>query len=198
MHKEKFLCFTFFVLFLNLIYIFSPVAQAGVEVSPGKLTIDIRDDFSKENISYKITIKNPYKEDIRVMTKISKPFDLTENFSKIPDLSWVKVKPDSFVVPGKSSKKVEVFVNITDDEKLDFYNKNWEVWAIFIPKKTGSSGTTTLQTQLAVKLLILTPDGSSMDRSKSTFFIWYLVPVFFIFVYISMHIYLKYFKNKNN
>ncbi len=162
---------TIFILFLliagNILLFASPLAKAGVSVSPGKLVIKMPEGYPKREIQYKIKVTNPYSKDIHASSRVIHPFELTEGFTRIPDKSWVQIIPETLDIPANSFKEFEVVINIPESEKTLHYNESWEVWALILPKRHGTTGGAVIQIQLAVKLLVHTPTGEmTVQRSQ--------------------------------
>lgn len=154
----------------NILLLASPCVKSGVKVSPAKLVITI-EDYPEKEINYKVKVTNPYSYDIRVSSRVIHPYDLTENYMRIPDLSWVKFLPETLDVPAKSYKEFEVLIDVPENEKTLHYNESWEVWVFVIPKiLSGASGGTAIRVQLGVKLFIHTPTGTmGMQKPQSLY-----------------------------
>ena len=186
----------FFFLIVGNIFVFaSQTAKAGVKASPAKLVITMPDGYPDEKIQYKIKVTNPYSENMTVISTIINPFDLTSNYSNIPELSWVKISPEKLHIPPNSYGEVEVEIVIPEDQKNKQYNKQWEAWAYLTPKVEGSASTVSLQKQLAVRLYIHTPVGEDSSKSMSSSPI-FLVLFGIIFVSSFLFILFKYLNNK--
>ena len=146
----KIVAFTLF-----LFYVLSQSVYAGdISLTPAKLIIDMREGYKKEPISVNITVKNNLAYDVDVRTKISNPpeFELTENHTFIPNLSWVKTTPSMFTIPAKGEVTFKVTVDIPDSEKQNCYNKSWEVWVSVSKIKGGF-----INVEPVTRLLIHTP-----------------------------------------
>ena len=159
--KRLTLAFLLFILLAgNISLLTSPCVRGGVEVSPAKLYIDI-EEYPLKEIHYKVKVDNPFPYDIKASTKVINPFKLYENYTRIPNLSWIKIIPEKLVVPGNSYKEFEVILDVPEKEKTLHYNESWEAWVIVEPRSTSGSekGSITIQLQLAVKLLIHNPSG---------------------------------------
>lgn len=153
-----------FLLFLflagNIILLTSPCVKSGVKVSPAELIITI-EDYPEKEIQYKIKVTNPFAWDITAYSKVIHPYDMKENYTTIPDLSWIEILPDTLDIPANSYKEFEVFINIPDNKKMLHYNQSWEVWIVVTPRLSSfSGGGALIQLQLAVRLLIHTPTGT--------------------------------------
>jgi len=143
----------------NIFLCVSPCVKGDVKASPAKLTITI-DDYPEKEIHYKIKVTNPYSYDLKTTARAIHPWDLTDNYMRIPDLSWIKTLPETFDIPAKSYKEFEVILDIPKNEKILHYNESWEAWILIIPNRQIGimDGTgVAMQIQLAVRLFIHTP-----------------------------------------
>jgi len=154
-----------FLLFLfvvgNILLLASPCVRSGYSVSPAKLFITI-EDYPLKEIHYKFEVGNPYSYDVRASTRVVNPFRLDENYTRIPDLSWIKIIPETLDISRKSCKEFEVIIDIPEKEKTLHYNESWEAWVIVTPRPLSGekSAGVLIQVQLAVKLFIHTPTGT--------------------------------------
>jgi hypothetical protein len=181
----------------NIILLASPCVKSGVKVSPAELIITI-EEFPEKEIQYKIKITNPYASDVHATVQAKHPYEISENYTNIPDLSWVKILPDSLYVPAKSSKEFEVLIDIPENEKTIHNNKSWETWIIVTPEIiTGTKSSVVIQVQLGVKLFIKTPTGMETSRTILAPYIMYpmlgVIAFLIIFIMTFYHI-----KNKRN
>jgi len=195
--RLKIIFLLFFFVAGNTLLFTSPEVKAGVKASPAKLVITMPDGYPDEEIQYKIKITNPYSEDMNVKSKIINPFDLTTNFTNVPDLSWITISPENLHVPPNSYRELEVTIVIPEGEKNKHYNKHWEAWTYMTPKVLGSETTVTFQTQLAVRLYIHTPSGTATSKTTSAPPNFYIMLGIIIgsLVIVAISIYLK--KKKN-
>jgi len=156
------------LVFGNILLCVSPCTKGEeVKVSPAKLTITI-DDYPKKEIHYKIKVTNPYSYDLKTTTRVIHPWDLTDNYMMVPDLSWIKILPETFYIPGKSYKEFEVILDIPKNEKILHYNESWEAWIQIMPMRqidTMNGTGVAMQIQYAVRLFIHTPTGA-METQK--------------------------------
>ena len=196
MRRLKLLIIIFLLVAGNIILITSPTVKSGVKVSPAKLIITI-EEYPEKEIHYKIKITNPYPEDISTTLEIKHPFEIEENYTRIPDLSWIKVFPESIDIPSDSFKEIEVIVDIPEDKKTLHNNEKWEAWVIVTPRLKSVLGGMVLQMQLAVKLFIHTPKTKEVSWSLPAPYIIY--PVFgAILCVIALFLTIFYFKKKRN
>ena len=153
--KDVTILFKIVAFILFSFYVLSQSVYAGdISLTPAKLMIDMPEGYKKEPISVNITVKNNLAYDIDVKTKVSNPpeFELTKNYTFIPDLSWVKTTPTMFTIPAKGETVFKVTVDIPDSEKQHCYNKSWEVW-ISVSKIKGGF----INVEPVTRLLIHTP-----------------------------------------
>ncbi len=196
MRRLKSLILIFLLVAGNILLITSPTVKSGIKVSPAKLIITI-EEYPEKEIQYKIKITNPYPQDITASLGLNHPFEIEENYTRIPDLSWIKVFPESLDIPSNSFKEVEVIVDIPEDKKTLHNNEKWEAWVIITPRLKSVLGGMVLQMQLAVKLFIHTPKTKEVSWSLPTPYIIY--PVFgAILCVILLFFTIFYFKKKSN
>lgn len=170
--RLKSLVIIFLLVTVNILLITSPIVKSGVKVSPAKLIITI-EEYPEKEIQYKIKITNPYSQEITASLEVKHPYEIEENYSQIPDLSWVKVYPESLVIPSDSYEEIEVIVDIPEDKKTIHNNEKWEAWVIVTPRLKSVLGGMALQMQLAVKLFIHTPESKMTSWSLPAPYIFY-------------------------
>ena len=195
MSKGSFLLFFFIIVTVSLLIF--PTVNAGVSVTPAKLVVTMGNGYPKDEIQYKINITNPYSEGITVSSKVINPFNLTANFTNIPDLSWVKVSSENLDIPAKSSKELVVFVDVPEGEKAWQYNKNWETWIQLTPEAHNNVGGVVIQMQPTVKLFIHTPTGTATPDITQFF---YQLPAItgIILVLAAIVLVFSYYKKKKS
>ncbi|UCF12614.1 MAG: hypothetical protein JSW06_11380 [Thermoplasmatales archaeon] len=197
MKRQTLIFLIFLFLAGNIILLSSPCVKSGVKVSPAELIITI-DDYPKKEIQYKIKVTNPFAWDIRVYSKAIHPYGKKENYTTIPDLSWIKILPVTLNIPANSYKEFEVFINIPEDKKMLHYNENWEVWVVVTPRLTSfSGGGALIQLQLAVRLLIHTPTDTMISWTPLAPYILYPILGIIISLMILSAVFL-YVKKKRN
>ncbi|MEF8879345.1 MAG: hypothetical protein V5A64_03000 [Candidatus Thermoplasmatota archaeon] len=155
-----------FILFILFPIIFSfPVEGIGdVSVWPARINVDIK-EYSEEKIQHSIEVYNKNSFPVKVSAKVRTPDmdNRVEGYSDIPDLSWIKVESESFVVGAKESKTFNVTIDIPKDERSRFYNESWEVWVTTYAGKNKNEDGVNLQTAVSTRFLISTPENP--DRS---------------------------------
>jgi hypothetical protein len=165
------LFFIFLILSINFSFI---VDSKGISVSPSRLYIKIN-DFKNESVNYSITVYNPNKYPINVVTKIKHPDQGSglEDYSVIPDLSWIKTDPVNFSIPAKKSKCFDVFIDVPEKKRSQYFNESWEVWVTSSSYGGSDGGMVTLETALNTRILITMPDGSaeSVEAGSSNVFV---------------------------
>ena len=171
-------------MFLLLFTCFSTVVS-GIKIWPAKFTIEIPKwyDNTDEDNNPKIQITNVESHDVKVTVKVDNPSiqALSEGYSYIPDLSWIKVVPETITIPAKSSESIEVIIEVPEDEQSKQYNEKWESWVVVsTPIDTG--GGINIQTELAVKLFIKTPidEEAGINLLLFIFLLFFLIIILYI------------------
>lgn len=183
MKRTALVLLLFLLIVGNFLLLASPVVKGGVKLSPAKLIITMPEGYPEEEIQYKIKVTNPYSQDIGASSKAINPWDITENYARIPDLSWVKILPENLIIPADSFKEFEVVIDIPESEKMLHYNERWEVWVLTIPKSAaGVKGGAVIQTQLAVRLLIHTPGTMKQQTPQNPYLIVGIIIGFILIV----------------
>ena len=188
------------ILFLAILVLFSSfsiIAKAGIQIWPGKLTITMNEWFDKwiETKYNKIQVTNPYSYGVNVSVKLNHPGTqvISEEYSYIPDLSWIKIEPETIYLPPNSSNFFEVIIEVPKNEQFKYFNEKWETWAVFTSNLyPGHQGGMNFQVELAVKLFINTPKSEAAG-SQYLYIILFLIST--IFVVFIILVYLK--KRKN-
>jgi hypothetical protein len=184
--------FLFLLVAGNIFLIASPGVRGGVKVSPAKLFITI-EEYPEKEIQYKIKITNPFSQEITAYAEVIHPYEMEENYTRIPDLSWIKLLPETLDIPAHSYNEIEVLVDIPENKKMLHYNESWETWVLVAPRVKSIWGGSVLQVQLAVKLFIHTPKGTMKSWALPAPYILYptigviicLIAFFTIFFYIK-------------
>lgn len=129
--------------------------------------------YPKEVIKYKIQVTNPYSYDVNASARVENPAigKLSDNYTFIPDLSWVKFVSETIYIPAGSSRFFELLIDIPDDEKPWHYNESWEAWVVISSDRSGSSGDFLFKIELAVKLFINTPPGEKATMIQNLYII---------------------------
>jgi hypothetical protein len=179
-----------FLVFLVLFTSFSVVAS-GIKIWPGEHSITINRWYSEgEEVDHpRIQVTNTESYDINVSVSIDNPHvnTLSEGYSQIPDLSWVKVVPEVLYLPGGSSDFVEVFIEVPESEQSLYYNEKWEALVVFTPPMEPGGGVN-VQLELAVKLFIKTPKGEVAEIQPThilLFFFISLVILYLAYIFIK-------------
>jgi hypothetical protein len=166
-------------LFLSINF-FTPVqAVESLRVVPGKLTITMEGDYTKEAVTCFIYATNPWTYGVNASAKIQNPStsDLSEGYTFIPDLSWITVKKGKIYIPPKATGKFEIVIDIPENQKSLQYNKKWETWVSISndEPENVSGGGVVFKISLAVKLFIHTPQGNNLVAAQPFYFIIVIV-----------------------
>ena len=178
-----------------LIFSFSStVVKGGFKIWPGKLTITMNEWYDKwEETKYnKIYVTNPYSYGINVSAHINHPSvdAISDDYSRIPDLSWVQVIPESIYLPPQTTKPFEIVIEVPKNEQSNHFNENWEIWVVFNSNLyPGGPGGMNFQVDLSVKLFINTPKGE-VEKSQ------YLPILLFFFISIITILILIFYTKK--
>jgi len=152
--------------------------------------------YPKEAIKYKIQVTNPYSYDVNASARVENPAieKLSDGYTFIPDLSWVKLVSETIYIPAGSSGYFELLIDIPDDEKPRHYNESWETWVVISSDRgSGSSGGLLFQIELAVKLFINTPPEKARQQIPQTL---YLILLFIIVGLIVVATFVFYVKKR--
>lgn len=174
------------------IFILVPTTKSDIALWPGKLTINIS-EFPEDEIVYKkicVTSQNNYDADVFVEISDPPSGSLTEGYSNIPNLSWIKVTPNPGLVPAKSDSYFRLWIDIPEKEKDLHYNESWEVWVRFFDKPRDD-GEIVFNMKLATRVFIHTPTGLKQKFPYNPFI---FIIVFTVFLLIIVAYF--YFKNK--
>lgn len=181
-----------FLLESFFILLSTPASSGGISVWPPDVTINMNDVFPEEEIKFKIQVNSLYTHGINVSTRIENqiPYRLEENYTDVPDLSWIKITPNIFNLSAKQSKILEVTIDIPDKEKPLHYNERWEACIVVSEIKDELPGTTAITTELGIELFINTPMREKMQMSN-LFLLLFLVVGF-----MALAVYILYFKKE--
>ena len=188
------------IIFILLI-IFSASAQAGMKIWPAKLSIDIhRWDEQAEEITYPIQVINTKSYGMNVTARIENPSiaGIDGGYSFIPDVSWVEIKPETQYIEPGSEYRFEVIIRIPEDQKELLYNEKWDVRAVFSSdaRPSGLEGVL-FKVDLAVKLLISTPQETQESQYLPPIFIFFSIAGICFFL-IILYSYVKKKKSQVN
>jgi len=147
-----------FLVALFLLICLSSSSEA-IKIWPGIMTIDMPEGYQKEPIHYRIQVTNTHSYGINVSARVENPHtvDLSEGYSYMADLSWIRTEPETLFIPAESSKFIEVYIEIPETEKPLQYNKSWESHIIISSDPPRSSKGVLFRIELVVKLFIHTP-----------------------------------------
>jgi hypothetical protein len=182
---------TIFLLFVLLgtllISISICVSSGGVSVWPAKLIIRMGGEFPEKEIEYKIYVQNLNQYAINASARIENPpaYYLNKTYTFIPDLSWVKIKQNVSYLSARQTTFFDVLIDIPDNEKSLHYNERWEVLVVVSGIRYGSppTNTTFINTEIGIKIIIITPERENMQTPyNSTFMLVSVVAIFTIFV----------------
>ena len=178
------------ILFLTILILFtsfSEIAKSGFQIWPGKLTITMNEWYDKwvDTKYNKIHVTNPYSYGINVSVKLDHPGDntITQGYSHIPDLSWIRIEPLIVYIPPRSSYTFKVILDIPKSEQSKCFNEKWETWAVFNSNLyPGGKGGMNFKVELAVKLFINTPKGEAGISQYLPIILFGSVSFFMLFI----------------
>jgi len=151
-------------------------AQASLQVWPPKITIDIDNYDSKEEISFYIEARNPYRYPVNASTRVENPTPqaIKEGCTNIPDPSWFNVTPKTiYTLPG-STAKFKVSLNLP--EKPLYYNESWETRiTIFEDSSPKDAGGFMFKTEISVRIFVNTPPGEKASITKPLYFLIFII-----------------------
>lgn len=199
MRKIKTLFIVSLFLF-GFILIFLPpiVSSGGISIWPGKLTITMHDEYPEEEIRYEIEVNNLNQYEINVTATAENPalHNLKDNYTFIPDLSWVSITPEILHIPSKESRFLEVNIFIPDEEKSLYYDEHWHICAVVSENNDRSPpGSTVILTELAVNFFIINPPSKSTMEIQNVYIL--LAIIISVIITIITFFYAKK-KKKNN
>lgn len=182
---------TIFLLFVLIGALFISISicasSGGISAWPAKLTIRMNGEFPEKEIEYKIYVQNLNQYAINASARIENPpeYYLNKTYTFIPDLSWIKIKQNTSYLSARQTTSFDVLIDIPDKEKSLHYNERWEVLVVVAGIRYGSPPTnvTFINTEIGVKIIIITPERENMQTPyNSTFIIVPIVVIFTIFV----------------
>jgi hypothetical protein len=151
------------IVFLILILSFS-ISVSGLKAWPGKHYITINKWYGpgEEAKNPVIHITNTESYGINVSVRVDTPGikTLTNGYSIIPDVNWIKTDPEILYIPGGQSGEIEVYIDVPENLQTSRFNEKWEAYVVISPPLDSGDGFN-VQTELAVKLLIKTPTGEA-------------------------------------
>ena len=179
----------------------SIVVKGGFKIWPGKLTITMNEwyDQWKETKYNKIYVTNPYSYGINISVHIDHPSSdaISHDYYLIPNLSWVKVVPESVYLPPQSTQPFEISIVVPKNNQSNNFNENWETWVTFNSDlHPGGLSGMNFQVELSVKLFINTPVGEKIQTQYSYLILLILIIIALVVLYYFRK--KKGFFNKNN
>jgi hypothetical protein len=195
------------LVFLLLFISFSFTAQAGLKIWPGKIRVEMNRWFYEEKeITQPIQITNQYSYGVNVSSRVENPNikSITDSFSPIPDTFWIRTSPEELYIPPRSSKNIEIIIDIPENQHEYYYGEKWETGIVIssdIPLGP-SGGSMNFELEIAVKLFIITPKSETEGFQYYYIFIF----IFLIIIVLTISSYIRkkkenlksvyYFKNK--
>lgn len=178
-----------FVAIVILLSCFSMISSGrGIKIWPGKINIEVNRwyDEGADVDRATISVTNVETFDILVRVTLENPAKevVEEGYSYIPELSWLKVTPQEFYVPAESTKEVEITLEVPEDQQENHYNEKWETWVIVsTPPEPG--GAFNIQTNLAAKLFVQTPEGKKAELQPIHIILLFLISIFILYLAID-------------
>lgn len=160
------------LLFSVLLLLCLSVSVDGISMWPAKLEITLSEGYQNEDIIHPIQVTNPLTRAINVTAVVSNPANesLTEGYSFIPNVSWIRVVPEELYVPANSSSLFQLIVEIPDSEVPLQYNKSWETWVTIASDQYGGVDRgAAFKVELAMKVFIDTPSGEAKFQIQNLF-----------------------------
>jgi hypothetical protein len=178
-----------FLLGAFFIFLSTPASSGGISVWPPDVTINMKDVFPEKEIKFNIQVNNLYASDINVSVRIENqiPYRLGENYTDMPNLSWIKITPNIFNLSAKQSRVLEVTIDIPGEEKPLHYNERWEACIVISEIKDKPA---IVSTELAIEIYIRTPEKSEMQMSNL------LILLFIVVGFVALTAYILYFKKR--
>jgi hypothetical protein len=161
----------------------STPASASISVSPPDVTITMNDVFPEKEIKFNVKAENLNRYDTNVSARIENqiPHLLKENYTNMPNLSWVKITPNIVSLSGKQSKLLEVTIYIPDEEKPLYYNERWEFVVVLSEIKDEPAN---ILTELAIPFRIKTPESAKAKMQIPNLFMLFIIVVGCMFLTI--------------
>ena len=174
--------------------------QAEISLWPGELKITMN-SFPDQAVTYKqIQIKNLKNHSIIVKTQILRPSEnkYREGYSSIPDLSWVSVSPIEMAIPPKGEGFFNLTIDIPKQNQSSYYNKNWEVQALFYEKPSTDDGKIAINVKLGSRILINTPTKTAEQRTSVNLFVlaWFIGMAGLAVAVVALHLRGRYSRQK--
>jgi len=144
-------------------------SAGGIAVWPPDITVDMGNKFPEGEIKFNIQVSNRYTNDINILASIENqiPHHLRGDYTNFPDLSWITITPNDFILPGMQSKILEVTITIPDEEKSLHYNERWEACIVIAENKDTDS---VIAVEYAIEIYTKTPERAELPISNALLF----------------------------
>ena len=134
--KIMLICITL-VLGLTL---FTSLTEA-YSVNPAKWKFYLKENYELQPIAFDLKVHNDENDSITVQISVIPAEYLYDNYTEIPDRSWVKLEQNTVVVPGNSDAYAHVTITIPDTYQngsmnISAYNQSFETW-LFVHQTDG-------------------------------------------------------------
>ena len=196
MIKRITIMFLFSVFLGNMLILQSIPAEdylsSGITVFPSRLYIDMPEGYPDEEIQHYIKVYNKDPYAFHATAEIYNPWDteiMVEGYSFIPDLSWISIVPDQFLVPANDSQKFYVSIDIPEDKKPKYYNQSWEVWVKTSRIGDPEFGSNAMTGSVITRLLISTPLKKAGFQISQNMII--ITGTFLIALCVAISLYIK-------
>jgi len=161
------------IIFMVFLFLLINLSQSSIAIKiwPGTMTIRMPDGYPEEPINYKLQVTNDNKNGVNVSAKAKNPINSSSGFSNIPNLSWIRIEPETLYVPGKSFEFFEVYIDIPENKRPFYYDESWESKIIVTtdPLKIEGGGVS-FKIELVVELFIHTPPGEKVIQEPPTLY----------------------------
>lgn len=165
------------------------------KIWPGKLDIILSEGYQNKDIIHPIQVTNNLDRAINASAEVHDPANnsLTEGYSFIPNVSWIKILPEKLYVPAYSSSQFQLILEIPEDEVPLQHNKSWETWVtISSDQYSGIERGIAFKVELSVKIFIQTPPGKMEKQIQNLYFFFgifiSLIIVLLVIYYIKKKI----------
>jgi hypothetical protein len=84
-----------------------------------------------------LKVKNTGEQDIRIEIEAIKPQDneLKDGYSRIPDVGWITLEKDDFVIEPDSWAQTNVLIKVPKDKR--YYGKKYQAYILTKTKSRG-------------------------------------------------------------
>lgn len=134
-----------FALFLSVCLLCLPLSlyASGLSTTFGEVKVEnlkIGREYSMEEaVEFPLRVKNTSSEEIELKIEVLYPKDteLKEGYQTIPDISWIALKQDYFILGPGGEARTDVVIKVPDDESL--FGKKYQVylWSRTIGRSLG-------------------------------------------------------------